>query len=50
MADRDFVADASKGSIDIAPMTGEEVASIVREVVEADPETIRRAREALGQK
>ena len=50
VADGDFVADAAKGSIDIAPMTGDEVASIIRDVVEADPETIRRARAALGQK
>ena len=50
MADSEFVADAGKGSIDIAPMTGDEVASIVRDVVNADPDTIRRAREALGQK
>ncbi len=50
MADGDFVADAAKGSIDIAPMTGDEVASIIRDVVEADPETIRRARAALGHK
>ncbi|MDP2358161.1 MAG: tripartite tricarboxylate transporter substrate-binding protein [Beijerinckiaceae bacterium] len=50
MKDAGFVADAAKGSIDIAPMTGDEVARIVTDVVNADPGTIKRAREALATK
>jgi tripartite-type tricarboxylate transporter receptor subunit TctC len=48
MNDSEFVADAAKGSIDIAPMTGEEVARIVTDVVNADAATIKGAREALA--
>ena len=50
MKDAEFVADAAKGSIDIAPMSGDEVARIVTDVVNAEPGTIKRAREALGAK
>lgn len=46
----DFLTDAGKGGIDIAPLSGDEIARIVQEVVRANPETIKRAREALGAK
>ena len=50
MADAEFVAYAAKGSIDITPLSGEDVARIVHDVVNADPDIIKRAREALGPK
>jgi tripartite-type tricarboxylate transporter receptor subunit TctC len=48
IAEADFIAEAGKAGIDIMPMSGPDVAKIIDEVVNADPEIIRQARAALA--
>ncbi len=48
MADAEFNAEATKAQVDIAPISGEEIASIVSSVVRASPAIVAKARAALG--
>jgi tripartite-type tricarboxylate transporter receptor subunit TctC len=46
--DPEFVADAARADLDLSPKTGAEVESTVREIFEAQPETVQRLRTILG--
>lgn len=48
MKDEAFVADAEKAKIDIAPMTGEEVESLVKKYLSASPTVVGRAMAATS--
>ena len=50
MKDKDFLADAQKISLDVDPLTGEQVATLVERVARTSPETAARVRAALEAK
>lgn len=46
--DKDFLADAEKAKIDIDPMTGQEVASLIEKISSASPAAVERAKQAIS--
>jgi tripartite-type tricarboxylate transporter receptor subunit TctC len=50
LKDKAFLAEAEKLKIDIDPMSGEEVSQIVRDVVNAAPSVVAKARVMMGEK
>ena len=50
MKDKDFVAEADRLKIEIDPLTGEEVAKLIREMAQTPPETVARVRAAFEKK
>ncbi len=50
MKDKEFLADAQKISLDVDPLTGEQVAALVEQVAHTAPETAARVRAALEAK
>ena len=48
MKDPEFLADAAKAHMEIAPVSGEEVAALVAEVSAAPPDVVARVRAALA--
>lgn len=48
--DPDFVADAEKQKLEIVPMSGDEVAEIVKETISASPAVVAKAKTAMGVK
>ncbi len=47
MRDAQFLADAAKLQIDVAPMTGEQVERFIRRVASSPPATVERAKQAI---
>lgn len=47
MKDPEFVADMEKSKLDVAPITGEQVAKLVRGIIEAPKAVQEKARNAL---
>ncbi|MDF2116154.1 tripartite tricarboxylate transporter substrate-binding protein [Roseiarcaceae bacterium H3SJ34-1] len=47
MADEAFLADARKGQLELAPLNGEELTAVVREIVDTPPELVAKARAAI---
>ena len=47
VADPAYRADAAKASLDLSPITGEDVAKLVAQVLATPPDVVRRVREAL---
>jgi tripartite-type tricarboxylate transporter receptor subunit TctC len=47
MKDPEFVAEAKKRRIDLAPMTGDEVAKVVDDTINASADVVARAKEAM---
>ncbi len=48
LKDKAFLEEAEKLKLDIEPMSAEEVTKIVREVVNASPEVVAKARAMMG--
>jgi len=48
MADPEFVRDAKSRNLTLDPITGAEVAEIIRQAYDMPPEIVAMAREALG--
>jgi tripartite-type tricarboxylate transporter receptor subunit TctC len=48
MTDAEFLAEAARASMDIKPMTGEDLQQLATEVAQAPPEGLTRARELIG--
>jgi tripartite-type tricarboxylate transporter receptor subunit TctC len=47
MADEAFLADARKGQLELAPLNGEELTAVVKEIVDTPPDLVAKAREAI---
>jgi hypothetical protein len=48
MADPEFLADAQKMSIDVAPLTGARVQEVVRDLYASPPDVVELARRAIN--
>ena len=48
MKDPEFLAEASKASMDIKPLSGEALQELATEVAQAPPERLERAKELIG--
>ena len=48
MKDPEFLADAAKAQMEVAPVSGEDVAALVAEVLAAPPDVVARVRAALA--
>lgn len=48
MNDKDFLSEAKRLNFDLFPMTGDEVARIVNEMIRVPPEVIAKAKAAMG--
>lgn len=48
LADKEFLADAAKQKLEIVPMSGEEVADIVKGTISAAPKVVAKAKIAMG--
>ena len=47
MKDQDFIAEANKLELDLNPATGEAIAEVARDTINAPPELIARAKAAI---
>jgi len=47
MADEAFLADARKGQLELAPLNGEDLTAVVKEIVDTPPELVAKARAAI---
>jgi hypothetical protein len=47
MKDPSFLKEAHEGGVDVSPVPGERLQTIVSEIVNTPPEVARRAREAM---
>ena len=50
MKDPEFVADAQKSKLDVNPMTGPEIASMVRELYKTPQDVVQATARVLGAK
>ena len=48
MKDEQFIAEAKRAGIEVSPVSGEQVAELVRKVYDSPPEVVARARAALA--
>jgi tripartite-type tricarboxylate transporter receptor subunit TctC len=48
LRDKAFLADAAKAKFEIEPMSGDEVARIVKDTIDAPPEIVAKAKAAMG--
>ena len=49
MKDEQFIAEAKRAGIEVSPVSGEQVAELVRKVYDSPPEVVARARAALAE-
>jgi tripartite-type tricarboxylate transporter receptor subunit TctC len=47
MADEAFLADARKGALELAPLNGEDLTALVKEIVDTPPDLVAKARAAI---
>jgi hypothetical protein len=47
MKDKDFLADAEKGQLEITPVSGEDIQKLVMEIHQTPPEIAKRAGDLL---
>lgn len=47
MADKEFLAEAEKGQLNVVPMSGEQVGEVVRRIYASPPDIVERARKVL---
>jgi tripartite-type tricarboxylate transporter receptor subunit TctC len=50
MRDADFLADAKRRAIDIDPVGGAEIQSLIQEIYKATPAVVARVKEIIGDK